>query len=175
MVLDLGSGAGRHSIHLANEGFHVVAFDISSSALKQLIERCRVGRRGAIFIVQSEMSKLPFADGSFDAVVSNNVLHHSTTAETAESVSEMHRVMKGGAVGYVSVLSRNDYKYGEGTALEPATYVSTEEDERGITHHFFSREELVSCFSKFEVLSLDEELIPIQKGNRGHFHLRFRK
>lgn len=174
MVLDLGSGAGRHSIHLANEGFHVVAFDISSSALKQLIERSRVGR-GAIFIVQSEMSKLPFADGSFDAVVSNNVLHHSTTTEISESIGEMHRVMKRRAVGYVSVLSRNDYKYGAGTALEPATYVSTEEDERGITHHFFSREELVSCFSKFEVLSLDEELIPIQKGNRGHFHLRFRK
>jgi len=174
-VLDFGSGAGRHTIYLAKEGFRVIAFDISLSALKQLNERVKTAKLDNVFLSQNEMSKLPFADGAFDTVVGNNVLHHSTLHGISASIGEVFRVMRMGGVGYFSVLSRNDYKYGSGRPVEPATYVSTEPDEMGIVHHFFSEDELRSCFSKFDILSLDEELIPIEKGYRGHYHLRFRK
>ena len=174
-ILDFGSGAGRHTIFLAKVGFRVIAFDISLSALKQLNERAKTGKLDDVFLSQSEMSKLPFADGAFDAIVGNNVLHHSTTLGISASLSEVFRVMRMGGVGYFSVLSRNDYKYGTGKPVEPATYVSAELDETGIIHHFFSEDELRSCFSKFDIISLDEELIPIEKGYRGHYHLRIRK
>ena len=174
-ILDFGSGAGRHTIHLAREGFRVIAFDISLSALKQLSERVKAEKLDGVFLSQNEMSRLPFADGAFDAIVGNNVLHHSTTQGISASLSEVFRVMRMGGVGYFSVLSRNDYKYGTGTPVESATYVSTEPDEAGIIHHFFSEDELRSCFSKFDIISLDEELIPMEKGYRGHYHLRIKK
>jgi len=174
-ILDFGSGAGRHTIYLAKEGFRVIAFDISLSALKQLSERVKMEKLDIVFLSQNEMSKLPFADGAFDAVIGNNVLHHSTTHGISASLSEVFRVMRMGGAGYFSILSRNDYKYGTGTPVESATYVSTEPDEAGIIHHFFSEDELRLCFSKFDIISLDEELIPIEKGYRGHYHLRFRK
>src|SRR2546427_862897 len=78
-ILDFGSGAGRHTIYLAKEGFRVIAFDISLSALEQLSERVKTERLANVFLLQSEMSKLPFSDGAIDAVVANNGLHHSTT------------------------------------------------------------------------------------------------
>ena len=174
-ILDFGSGVGRHTVYLAREGFRVIAFDISLSALKQLSERVKAEKLDGVFLSQNEMSRLPFADGAFDAIVGNNVLHHSTTHGISASLSEVFRVMRMGGVGYFSILSRNDYKYGAGRPVEPATYVSTEPDETGIIHHFFSEDELRSCFNKFDIISLEEELIPIEKGYRGHYHLRFRK
>ena len=126
-------------------------------------------------IVNSEMSKLPFADGVFYAVISTNVLHHTLAAMIEQTVEEVHRVMNTGAEGFLMTLSERDYKNGTGRLLEPGTYVLTEGDEQGIVHHFFSEEELLSHFGKFGIISVQEELVPIEKGVRGHFHLRFRK
>lgn len=174
-VLDLGCGAGRHSIYLAKQGFHVVGFDISLFALRKLRTRLRAESVENVKIVNSEMSKLPFADGVFDAVVSTNVLHHTLVAGIEQAVEEVRRVMNTGAEGFLMTLSEHDYKNGTGRLLEPGTYVLTEGDEQGIVHHFFSEEELLSHFGKFGIISVQEELIPSEKGPRGHFHLRFRK
>ncbi len=174
-VLDFGSGAGRHTLFLAKEEFDVVAFDLSRSALSLLNERTKVAMVPGVFPALVEMSMLPFIDESFDAVVSNNVLHHSGSNIISRSIREVRRIMKLGAVGYFSVLSRNDYKYRTGKLVEPATYVATEEDELGIVHHFFSEQEIRSLFADFDILSLEEELIPIEKGTRGHFHLRVKR
>ena len=126
-------------------------------------------------IVNNEMSKLPFADGVFDAVISTNVLHHTLAAGIEQTVKEVHRVMNDRAEGFLMTLSEHDYKNGTGRLLEPGTYILTEGDEQGIVHHFFSEEELLSHFSKFGIISVQEELVPGEKGPRGHFRLRFRK
>ena len=174
-VLDLGCGAGRHSIYLAKQGFHAVGLDISVSALRKLRDRLKSESLESVEIVNGEMSKLPFADGAFDAVISTNVLHHTVVSGVEQTVDEVHRVMKGGTEGFLTTLSDHDYKKGAGKPLEPGTYVMTEGDEQGIVHHFFSREELLLRFDKFGILSLQEELVPSEQGPRGHFHLRFRK
>ena len=174
-VLDFGSGAGRHTLFLANEGLQVVAFDISRSALALLNKRAKTESNGLVFSAQAEMSALPFVNQSFDAIVGNNVLHHSTHSVASLACGEIYRVLRHGGFGYFSVLSRSDYKYGKGEFLEPATFVSTAADELGIVHHFFSEEEVRCLFADFDILSLEEELIPFEKGNRGHFHLRLEK
>ena len=173
-VLDFGCGAGRHSIYLARQGFRVVGFDISLFALRKLGTRLKAESVENVEIVNSEMSKLPFADGVFDAVISTNVLHHTLAAGIEQTVEEVHRVMNTGAEGFLMTLSEHDYKNGTGRLLEPGTYILTEGDEQGIVHHF-SEEELLSHFGRFGIISVQEELVPGEKGPRGHFHLRFRK
>lgn len=174
-LLDFGCGAGRHSTYLAKYGFNVVAMDISQSALKILTAHCKKENLKNILLTQSDMQSLPFKDESFDVFVSTNVLHHATIWSIKESVNEIFRVMKNDAIGLVTTLSNNDYKYGRGKRVDVDTYVSTEEDERDIVHHFFSKKELEFLFDKFEIYSFEEELIPTTKGNRAHFHLKFRK
>ncbi len=174
-VLDFGCGAGRHSVYLAKKGFRVVGFDVSSTALRTVSQRLKSESLEGVLIVESEMSGLPFVDECFDAVVSTNVLHHARTVGIRRAVDEIHRVMGEGASGLIVTLSENDYKNGSGRLLEARTYVLTEGDEQGIMHHFFSKEELLSCFGAFEILSIKEELIPMEKGNRGHFYLNFKK
>jgi ubiquinone/menaquinone biosynthesis C-methylase UbiE len=175
-ILDLGCGAGRHSILLGKQGFQVVALDISETALKTLEDRLKADSIANIAIVKHEIWELPFIEGYFDGVVCTNVLHHGKLVEINEAIREVHRVMRRGAMAFVVALSTADFRKGNGKRLETNTFVFTKGEERGIIHHFFPREELQSCFKNFRILSFEERLIPVQEGgNRAHFLVKLEK
>jgi ubiquinone/menaquinone biosynthesis C-methylase UbiE len=175
-VLDLGCGAGRHSILLADEGFQVVALDISETALKTLEARLKSASIDNVTLVKHEMWDLPFVDDYFDGVICTNVLHHGKLAQIKQATKEVHRVMKRGASAFVVALSTADFRRGNGERLERNTFVFTKGEERGIIHHFFPRKELESFLKKFEAISFEERLIPVEGGgNRAHFLVRLRK
>ncbi len=175
-VLDLGCGAGRHSILLGRAGFQVVALDISETALKTLEARLKTASIDNVTLVRHDMLELPFTNDYFDGAICTNVLHHGKLAQIKQATGEVHRVMKEGASAFVVALSTADFRRGNGKKLEPNTYVFTEGEERGIIHHFFPRRELESCFKKFEIISFEERLIPVEEsGNRAHFLVRLRK
>jgi len=176
IVLDLGCGAGRHSILLGKAGFQVVALDISETALKILGGRLKTVSINNVTLVKHEMWELPFIDDYFDGVICTNVLHHGRLVEIKRAVRDVHRVMRRGSTAFVVALSMADFRKGNGRRLERNTYVFTTGEERGIIHHFFTREELKSCFRRFKILSFEERLIPIQAGgNRAHFLVKLRK
>jgi len=175
-VLDLGCGAGRHSVLLGKDGFQVVALDISETALKTLEDRLKTASIDSVTLVKHEMWDLPFVDDYFDGVICTNVLHHGKLIQIRRATKEVHRVMKKGASAFVIALSTADFRRGSGKRLEQNTFVFTRGEERGIIHHFFPRKELESCFRKFEITSFEERLIPVEEGgNRAHFLVRLRK
>jgi len=175
-VLDLGCGAGRHSVLLGKEGFQVVALDISETALKTLEDRLKTASIDSVTLVKHEMWDLPFVDDYFDGVICTNVLHHGKLIQIRRATKEVHRVMKKGASAFVIALSTADFRRGKGKRLEQNTFVFTKGEERGIIHHFFPRKELESSLRKFEIISLEERLIPVEAGgNRAHFLVRLRK
>ncbi len=173
-VLDLGCGAGRHTVFLAKAGFQVTGLDVSETALGELQNRLDKANL-RVTLVKHEMLELPFINNYFDAVVSTNVLHHGTVAEVQRTLGEVYRIMRKGGLGLVVTLSKKDFRYGNGRNLEPDTYLFTEGDEKGIVHHFFAETDLRSFFSQFEITDLREDLIPVEKGNRAHFLLRLTK
>jgi ubiquinone/menaquinone biosynthesis C-methylase UbiE len=168
---------GRSSFDTSQQrGFHVVALDISETALKTLEARSKTASIDNVTLVKHEMWDLPFVDDYFDGVVCTNVLHHGKLAQIKQATKELHRVMKKGASAFVIALSTADFRRGNGRKLEPNTYVFTEGEERGIIHHFFPRKELESCLQRFETMSLEERLIPVDEGgDRAHFLVRMRK
>ena len=175
-VLDLGCGAGRHAILLGKEGFQVAALDVSETALKTLDVRVKAGSISSVLLVKHEMGKLPFIEEYFDGVISTNVLHHGKSVEIKKTVDELYRVMKPGALAFVIALSSSDFRKGTGAKLERNTYVFTRGEERGIVHHFFTRQELQTFLRKFEIASFNERLIPVEQGgNRAHFLVKLRK
>ena len=175
-VLDIGCGAGRHSILLGKTGFQVVALDVSETALKTLEGRMKTASMDNITLVRHDMRELPFVDNYFDGVVCTNVLHHGRLFEIRRAIREVHRVMRRGSWAFVVALSAADFRKGNGKMLERNTYLFTKGEERGIIHHFFPRKELESCFRRFEIISFEERLIPVEEGrNRAHFLVRLRK
>jgi ubiquinone/menaquinone biosynthesis C-methylase UbiE len=175
-VLDLGCGAGRHSLLLGKAGFDVVALDISETALNMLGSRLKIASIDNVTLVKHEMWDLPFVNDYFEGVVCTNVLHHGKLVQIRRATKELHRVMKKGASAFIIALSTADFRKGNGRKLESNTYVFTKGEERGIIHHFFPRKELESCFRKFETVLFEERLIPVEgSGNRAHFLVRLRK
>jgi ubiquinone/menaquinone biosynthesis C-methylase UbiE len=66
-LLDAPSGFGRHSIPLAESGYHVTALDRSAVQLEE--GRRRAGEAEWPKWVQADFRELPFEDASFDAVL----------------------------------------------------------------------------------------------------------
>jgi ubiquinone/menaquinone biosynthesis C-methylase UbiE/uncharacterized protein YbaR (Trm112 family) len=71
LLLDVGTGSGRHAFHAAELGARVVAVDIGRS-----IDVARANLPPRALTVQADAEQLPFEPGSFDFVISIGVLHH---------------------------------------------------------------------------------------------------
>ena len=74
LVLDAGTGVGRHADILAGWGANVVAVDLSYSveaARENLINRPNV------IVAQADIGELPFKPETFDIIISIGVLHHT--------------------------------------------------------------------------------------------------
>lgn len=96
--LDAGSGPIPHPEYLEQSAGYRrrVCVDFSFEALKQAREK--LGSHG--WYVQADITRLPFKDGLFDAVVAAHILYHVPAAEQARAVRELHRTTahRGGCV-----------------------------------------------------------------------------
>ena len=95
-VLDAGCGTGGNSAHLRAYG-RVTGIDISHDALR--FARERAGLR----LARASVEALPFADASFDLVLSNDVLCHLAVASDVMAVREFARVLRPGGVLFLQL------------------------------------------------------------------------
>jgi len=79
-VLDIGTGSGRLAIELAKAkdcNFDITALDISGNMIRKARENARLsGVAGRIRFLVATAAALPFADNSFDLVISYASMHH---------------------------------------------------------------------------------------------------
>lgn len=90
-VLDVGGGYGRLAAPLA-ERHDVTLVDISEEMLDEARERCPPD----VELVQADARELPFADGSFDAVLALDLLPH--VPDAAGELRELARVARPGGL-----------------------------------------------------------------------------
>lgn len=96
-VLDAGCGPGLYAEELLARGAVVTAVDASEPMLE--LARARLGERATVLRADLD-DPLPFADASFDLVVSALVVHH--VADRAAAFRELHRVLVPGGAAVVS-------------------------------------------------------------------------
>lgn len=104
-VLDLGCGIGFWTTEFAMRGLHgLVAADLTQRALD--LTRSRLEAYGLSADLKLENAEaLSFADGTFDHVNCQGVIHH--TPDTARAIAEIARVLKRGGTASISVYYRN--------------------------------------------------------------------
>jgi SAM-dependent methyltransferase len=93
-ILDLGCGHGMAAVVLARRGARVTALDLSADYLREAAQRA-AANRALVSFVQADAERLPFADGSFDGIWGNAVLHHLDTRRAAQ---EVRRVLVAGSI-----------------------------------------------------------------------------
>jgi arsenite methyltransferase len=108
-VLDIGSGAGTDSLVAAQmvgaEG-HVTGIDMTPEMLAKA--RAAAGELGAanVEFMEGEVESLPFADASFDVVISNGVI--DLVPDKDAVFSEIQRVLRpGGRLQVADVTIQN--------------------------------------------------------------------
>lgn len=80
VALDVGCGSGRWAQHLAGRVGFVEAVDPSTAVVQAA---ARLEGASNVRVTRASVAGLPFADGSFDFVMSLGVLHHVPDTETA--------------------------------------------------------------------------------------------
>jgi 2-polyprenyl-3-methyl-5-hydroxy-6-metoxy-1,4-benzoquinol methylase len=96
-ALDVGMGGGRLVEALDRHGWHVSGTDASAAMVE--LARARVPSRAGE-LTQAPIEQLPFADGSFDAVVALGVLEYS--ADVGQALRKLARVARPGGTLIVS-------------------------------------------------------------------------
>ncbi len=89
-LADLACGTGRHSLRLLDGGARVTCVDFSSGMLNEAKNRLR--GRETTFVEHDLRKRLPFTDGSFDAVLCCLALEH--VADLASFFREARRICK---------------------------------------------------------------------------------
>ena len=102
-ILDLGCGDGAFAIELARRGAQVVGIDASSSMIEAARRRSSAERVDVDFY-QARADAIPFAEGSFDAVVAITIL--CFVRDAAPEFKEIGRVLRPGGRLVIGELGR---------------------------------------------------------------------
>ncbi len=103
-VLECACGTGLLSAVIAPRCRQLTATDFSEKMLKRAEKNCRDHRN--ITYVQTDITALSFADGSFDKVVAANVIHLLDNPMTA--LRELNRVCKDGGMLIIPTYMNKD-------------------------------------------------------------------
>lgn len=105
MFLDAGAGFGRHAFEAARQGATVFALDWAQeevvgtrNTFGAMIEAREIPTATYGGALRGDATHLPFADATFDTVVTSEVLEH--IQDDVAAIKELHRVLKpGGTLG----------------------------------------------------------------------------
>ena len=166
-VLDLGCGVGRHLIYLAKRGFRMAGVDVSPSGIRLSRDACR-DRKIAFEGYISDMSALPWANETFDAVLSTSTIHHHRRHDIVRTLGEVRRVLKPGGLLLADFPSTDSVEYrlmrtqvsaGQIAEVEPNTFVDQradldDMDDGFLPHHYCDEADLRDFLGSFETIRL---------------------
>jgi SAM-dependent methyltransferase len=105
-ILDLACGFGRHSVVLAQKGYHITGYDLSESFLnkaRELAETLKV----SIDLKQGDMREIPF-ENQFDAIINMFTAFgfFDNEQEDLKVLKGVHKALKPGGQFLIDVINR---------------------------------------------------------------------
>tara|TARA_Y100000310_G_scaffold153901_1_gene153462 strand:+ start:26267 stop:26848 length:582 start_codon:yes stop_codon:yes gene_type:complete len=147
-VLDLGCGAGEHSLFFKEKGLEITAIDLS----ERMIELCKDKGINAQVM---DIENLEYADQSFDGIWAVTSLLHIPKEGLSKVISKLNAILKSEGILYVCV------KEGEGAEIV----------DDGRFFQYWQMHDLIKQFNGFEVLFTEKEHV----GTRTFLEIFFRK
>ena len=130
------------------------AFMTNLHALKRVAQPEELGLR--LSLRQADADALPFADQSFDYVLSWNVIFHGSLGDVGRRLAEIWRILKPGGLYQGTMQSKRDMQFGRGRPVAPDTFIRGS-DPKAHPHYYCDLAGLAVLFAGFELLSLNQE------------------
>ena len=149
-VLDLGCGAGTNIEALLKLGTQLTVADFSADAVRMVQNAYSTCINADCFDMREGF---PYANESFDAVVSDLSLHYFTWADTQKIIAEISRVLvKGGAI-IARLHSVQNMAAPEGEMIEENYYIAY-----GYPRRYFTAEDIQTLFTDWNIIHLQETI-----------------
>lgn len=101
LVLDAGAGFGRHAFEVARLGGRIVALDYADDEVRAtratfgaMIAEGQIATDRYVGALRGDATRLPFPDGTFDRVITSEVLEH--IQDDVSAIAELARVLRPG-------------------------------------------------------------------------------
>jgi ubiquinone/menaquinone biosynthesis C-methylase UbiE len=169
VIVDVGSGNGRHLIPSAKQCKHAIGIDISREMLKVIQEKINDEKISNTILIHSTAENIPIKDNSVDAVLYIATLHSIPGRENRiKSLKEIKRILKDDGKLIVSVWSKYQDKFRKDFLKKSLTdkkktdfgdkYIYWTQDKLDVKrfYHLYSKKELVEDLEKagFKILSV---------------------
>lgn len=160
-ILDLGCGAGRHSIFLSKEGYQTFACDFSPAGIQEL---CKRAEKDSLHIATEicEADDLKYPDGTFDAVICYGVLYYLPYMRFQASIKEIQRILKRDGKALLVTRSCDDsrFRFAKQTGDHDYVLVTSDEGapsdvEVGMTQTFLKHGDIGPLFVGWSSLTID--------------------
>ena len=168
-ILDIGSGAGRNTNHLASLGNTVTGLEISDTAIETARNYAKKDGVEVSYIKHDVGTAFPLESGTFDLALDITTSNSLSESERAIYLSETARVLKDGGYFIVRALCKDgDQNAKQLLKLSPGkesdTYVIK---ELSLTERVFSEADFRSLYGTFfNLVSLTKKSSYARMNNR---------
>ena len=157
-AVDLGCGAGNHSIWLAKKGFNVTGIDISSEAIKIAKKQAEAAEADCRFLMRDLLGDMSEFNQTFDFALDWELLHHVFPDDRPKYIENVHEILKSGGTFFLLGFSEKDPSFG-GEGKFRKTFIGT-------VLYFSSEDELRALFEPhFNILEMETIEIPGKYGS----------
>ena len=153
-VLDVGCGPGLFSILLALRGYRVTAVDYTPNMLERA-SALAASHGCHVKVVAADAEQLPFADESFNAVVSRNLTWN--LPHPREAYAEWHRVLA--PSGIIVNFDANWYLH----LFDEQARLAYERDRARTREAGLTEECEIAGFEKMEAIAREVPLSPVER------------
>lgn len=163
--LDYGFGFGENLLHLADKGYEMFGLDIDQSLINRV--HGKISNRGlkpayqpVLDIIDESTAQLPYQNGFFDAILSNQVVYLLADEEKIRFLlSEFRRVVKPGGYLLVTLMGEKNVCCVKGRYLGNNVYEYDDASRMNkikgdFTHRYYivhSEPHIRYLFSEFEI------------------------
>lgn len=167
-VLDYGCGSGNNSIFFIEQGYETYGVDVAVDSLALIKANLRSRHldpqlANRFSIISPDSTDLPFENGSFDVILSNQVLYYLPSEEHIKNVCrELSRCLRpDGMVFFTMMGPRNHYITHHAKQIHGGRVYEIEMDDpshrlyglRELIYLVKDTDELASLFSEFECVN----------------------
>lgn len=169
-ILDLGCGSGNNTLYLVNKNKKVIAADLSSNAILNIIKNFPEIYDTKCF---NMLDEFPFKDNCFELVIADLSLHYFRKNDTEKIIEELKRIIYKNGYLIIRVNSINDINHGAGSGLEVEKHLFQTEDGR--LKRFFDENDIKKFFKDFNIVYLKEEIMTRYKLEKKLFRVCMQK